>query len=107
MPHSPPLTEPPSSLPRAPAQVREWRARKDAGKPVGKMCTDRKPFLAMGPATRTFKDECRKIKTSSLCDILKVRSRGSSRLLAMPACAADMPHADGPAHRPFRWTRTR
>ncbi|KAG8457262.1 hypothetical protein KFE25_011936 [Diacronema lutheri] len=53
-------------------QVREWRARKDAGEEVGKMCTDRKPFLTMGPATRTFKKECRKIKCSDMCDILKV-----------------------------------
>ena len=36
------------------------------------MCTDRKAFLTMGPATRTFKKECRKIKCSDLCDILKV-----------------------------------
>ena len=36
------------------------------------MCTDRKPFLTMGPATRTFKKECRKIKCSDMCDILKV-----------------------------------
>ncbi|KAJ1616090.1 hypothetical protein T492DRAFT_843443 [Pavlovales sp. CCMP2436] len=54
------------------SQVREWRVRKDAGEPVGKMCTDRKPFLTMGPATRTFKKECRKIKCSGLCDILKI-----------------------------------
>ncbi|KAJ1617411.1 hypothetical protein T492DRAFT_495224 [Pavlovales sp. CCMP2436] len=61
-----------SRVARVQAQVREWRTRTDAGEKVGKMCTDRRPWLTMSPAIRDFKKECRKITVSDMCDILRI-----------------------------------